>query len=529
MAGVTVAIVALPLALAFGITTGLGAAAGVTTAIVAGAVAAVFGGSNVQVSGPTGAMAAVLVPIVHRYGPDAVIVLGVIAGLLVIAGAVLRIGRYVAFVPWPVVEGFTVGIAIIIALQQLPSLLGVDPRSGDNSVVVAIRTIDVARTTGELGAVLITVIVALTMVVLPRVIRSIPPSLVGVVVATIVAETALTNVARIGALPPGLASPSVPSVTLEQISTLFAAAVAVAVLVALESLLSARVADGMVDTGRHDPDRELLGQGMANVLAPLFGGMPATGALARTAVNVRSGARTRLASLTHSLVLVAIIGVGGSLVGRIPLAALAGVLIVTAFRMVDLRNVRSILRATRRDATVLIVTAVLTVGFDLILAVEVGIAVAAVLALRAVAMTAEAIPEPIGERLPDDRVDAEQEASLLSDRILTYRLDGALFFGASQRFLSELTAVTDVAVVILRMPQLQVLDATGAQALGDIIAELQSRGITVLLKGPRPLHLKVMRAVGTLDRLAHEQHVFATLDEAVAHAHEHLDPSHPRP
>lgn len=527
MAGVTVAIVALPLALAFGITTGLGAAAGVTTAIVAGAVAAVFGGSNVQVSGPTGAMAAVLVPIVHRYGPDAVIVLGVMAGLLVIAGAVLRVGRYVAFVPWPVVEGFTVGIAIIIALQQLPSLLGVEAPTGDNSLVVAFRTLDAARSSGQLGPLLITAIVALTMVTLPRLMRRVPPSLVAVVVATVVAETVLTSVARIGALPAGLASPSLPVVSLAQVSSLFAAAVAVAVLVALESLLSARVADGMVDTTRHDPDRELLGQGLANVLAPLFGGMPATGAIARTAVNVRSGARTRLASLTHAVVLVAIIGVGGSLVGRIPLAALAGVLIVTAFRMVDVRNVRSILHATRRDATVLIVTAILTVGFDLILAVEVGIAVAAILALRAVAMTAEAIPEPISARGTDDPVDAEQEASLLGDRILTYRLDGALFFGASQRFLSELTAVTDVAVVILRMPQLQVLDATGAQALGDIITELEGRGITVLLKGPRPLHLKVMRAVGTLDRLAHEQHVFGSLDAAVAHAHEHLEPARP--
>jgi SulP family sulfate permease len=525
LAGMTVAIVALPLALAFGITTGLGAAAGLLTAIVAGFVAGLFGGSNVQVSGPTGAMAAVLVPIVHRYGADAVVIVGVVAGVLVIVGGLLRTGRYVAYVPWPVVEGFTVGIAVIIGLQQLPSLLGVSTSSGDSVLGVAAQTIRAATradpvTTG--GTLLIAAVVAAVMFGMPRLVRSVPASLAAVIVATAIAEVVVPGVARIGVLPSALPAPTLPALTVSGVSTLFPAAVAIAVLVALESLLSARVADGMVDTGRHDPDRELFGQGLANVAASLFGGMPATGAIARTAVNVRAGARTRVAAMTHSVVLAAILVVGAGLVGRIPLAALAGVLVVTAVRMVDVRNVRSIVRATRRDALVLGLTAILTVGFDLILAVEVGVAVAGILALRAVAMTAEAIPEAIARSAPGDAVDAERESDLLGDRILTYRLDGALFFGAAQRFHSELTAVTDVRVVILRMPQLQTIDATGAQTLGDIIAELESRGITVLLKGPRPMHLKVMRAVGTLDRLAHERHVFATLDEAVAHARTHL-------
>ncbi len=305
MAGLTVAIVALPLALAFGITTGLGAAAGLTTAIVAGVVTAVFGGSNVQVSGPTGAMAAVLVPIVHRYGADAVILVGVMAGVIVLLGALLRLGRYLAFVPWPVVEGFTVGIAIIIALQQLPSLLGVPPAPGENTLAVAVATVASAVGDGQVATVGVAAVVMLVMLVLPRIGRTLPASLVAVVVGTIVAEVLAPEVARIGAMPTSLPSPVLPAITTTAISAQFSAALAVSLLIGLESLLSAKVADGMEDTGRHDPDRELFGQGLGNMIAPLFGGMPSTGAIARTAVNVRSGARTRVAAITHAAVLVA--------------------------------------------------------------------------------------------------------------------------------------------------------------------------------------------------------------------------------
>ena len=245
--------------------------------------------------------------------------------------------------------------------------------------------------------------------------------------------------------------------------------------------------------------------------------MPATGAIARTAVNVRAGARTRVSTIVHALVLVLVVLFAGPVVARIPLAALAGVLMVTAVRMVEVHNVRAVLRSTRSDAIVLAVTAFATIAFDLILAVEIGIAVAALLALRAVSRSASAV----AEALPVE-IDQTVEAELLHEHIVTYRLDGVLFFGAAQRFLTELTAVSDVRVVILRLPQLQVLDATGAQALGEIVAELEHRGITVLLKGPRPEHLRVLRAVGALDRLAHENHLFSNLDAAVTHARRHV-------
>jgi sulfate permease, SulP family len=518
LAGITVGVVALPLALAFGITSGLGARAGLITAIVAGLVAAVFGGSNVQVSGPTGAMTVVLVPIVARYGVDAVYLVGVMAGVLIVIAAFARVGRLLAYIPWPVIEGFTIGIATIIFLQQVPAALGVPKPGGENTAVVALRAVgDAIGGAGSAASIGLVLLVATVMVVLPRLRRSLPASLIAVGAATAVAQFLHLDVARIGALPHSLPAPSLPDVTTGRVSELISPAIAVAALAAIESLLSAKVADGMADGGRHDPDRELFGQGLANLASPLFGGMPATGAIARTAVNVRARARTRVAAATHAVVLICVVLFGASLVAKIPLAALAGVLMVTAVRMVEPHNVRAVLRATRSDAVVLIVTATVTVAFDLILAVEIGIAVAAVLALRAVARTAAAIAEPV-----NDGIDADEEHQLLHEHILVYRLDGALFFGAAQRFLTELTAVADVKVVILRLPEVQVLDATGAQALGEIVAELEARHITVLIKRPRPEHLRTLRAVGVLDRLAHQRHLFHDLESALVHARSHV-------
>jgi SulP family sulfate permease len=519
VAGLTVAVVALPLALGFGVTTGMGARAGLITAIVAGLVAAVLGGSDVQVSGPTGAMTVVLVPIVTRYGADAVFTVGLLAGVVVVVAALLRVGRYLAYVPWPVIEGFTVGIAAIIFLQQVPASLGVAKPDGENTLAVAVRALWRAPGAGGGWAIGLVVVVAVVMVVTPRLHRTLPASLVAVAVATAIAEGGNLHVARIGALPSSLPAPQLPDLSLAHVSDLFGAALAVAALVAIESLLSARVADGMADVRRHDSDRELFGQGAANLVSPLFGGMPATGAIARTAVNVRAGARTRTAAAVHAVVLLGIALLASGVVSRIPIAALAGVLMVTATRMVERHNVRAVVRATRSDALVFVLTALATIAFDLIVAIEIGMAVAAVLALRTIALATAATRSSIP---PEIEVDAAGEHELLAEHIVAYRLDGALFFGAAQRFLTEITNVTDAWVVILRMPALLVLDATGAQALGEIVAELEDRGITVLLKGVRPEHRRVLHAVGALDRLANERHVFRTFDAAVGHARDHV-------
>jgi SulP family sulfate permease len=250
--------------------------------------------------------------------------------------------------------------------------------------------------------------------------------------------------------------------------------------------------------------------------------MPATGAIARTAVNVRAGARSRLSSIVHSLLLLAVVLLASGVVATIPLAVLAGVLMVTAVRMVEPHSVRAVVGATRSDALVFGLTAVATVALDLVVAVEIGVAVAVLLALRSIARSASWSRETIAT-VEHGEVDAETEASLLEEHILAYRIDGALFFGAAQRFLTELTAVSDVRVVILRLPDLQMLDATGAQALTEIVRELEGRRITVLIKGPRPEHVRALRSVGAIDALAHEEHLFDSFEDAVTHARLHVE------
>lgn len=512
LSGITVAIVAMPLALAFGVTAGLGARAGLITAIVAGIVAGVFGGSDVQVSGPTGAMTVVLVPIVARYGQGAVLLVGALAGIALIAASIARLGRYVSHIPWPVVEGFTIGIAVIIALQQVPAFLGIAKPEGENAAAVAIRALARAGSASQ-GAVGVGVLVALLMVIVPRFGRALPASLIAVAAGTALSEIANFDIPVIGKIPSALPGLHFPPT--QGIQSLIGPAFAVAALAAIESLLSAKVADGMADGRDHDPDRELFGQGLANVVSPLFGGMPATGAIARTAVNVRSGARTRIAAVAHGLVLILAVLFLSDVLRAIPLSALAGVLVVTAVRMVDVRAVRMLLRSTRGDATVLILTSLATIVFDLVVAIEVGVVVAGALALRAVSRTTTFAPERV------EAVTASEEDRLLHEHIVAYRLDGALFFGAASRFLTELAAVADVRVVILRLGSLQVLDATGAQALGDIAEDLTARGITVLLAGTDPRHRRLMHAVGALRPLEHESHIVDRLEDAIAHAREH--------
>ncbi len=514
MAGVTVGIVALPLALGFGVVSGVGAAAGLITAVIAGVVAAVFGGSHVQVSGPTGAMAVVLVPIVAQYGAGSVAAVAVLAGVIVLAGGVLRLGRFVTYVPWPVVEGFTVGIAVIIFLQQVPAALGRDAPIGSTALAGAWQAVR-AVTADSVAPVAVTVGVAVVMVVVTRVRRSLPASLLAVVLATAVSVAGSMSVPEIGAVPAALPVPVLPAVDLGMLRALLSAAVAVAALAALESLLSARVADGMSERRRSDPDRELFGQGLANIASGLFGGLPATGAIARTAVNVRAGARTRVAATTHAVLLLLVGLVLSPVIARVPLAALAGVLMVTAARMVDRHAIRAVLRSTRSDAVVLAITAFVTIAFDLILAVEVGIALAVVLALRAVSRSS-------GARREGNGLDAGEpstvEEGARHDAIAVYRLDGALFFGAAQRFLEEFATVTDVQVVVLRLSGVRVLDASGARALEEIIDDLQDRGITVLMKGASDSQLALLDCVGVIRRLDGGERVFADLDQAITYA-----------
>jgi SulP family sulfate permease len=513
VAGVTVAIVALPLALGFGISSGLGAAAGLVTAIVAGTVAAIFGGSSLQVSGPTGAMTVVLVPIVAAYGPGGVLTVGLMAGALLIALALARAGRYMQYVPAPVVEGFTVGIAGVIALQQVPAALGVPTPRGEKVAVVAARAVADFAAHPNWPAIALAVGVALVMLLGARWRPALPFSLVAVVVATAVAWFADLPVAHIGVLPSTLPAPSIGFLDPSTLTTLAPAAVAVAALAALESLLSATVADGMSVGERHDPDKELFGQGLANLITPLFGGVPATAAIARTAVNVRAGARSRLAALSHALVLAAIVFAAAPLVGTIPIAALAGVLLATAVRMVEVGSVLALVRSTRSDALVLVLTATTTLALDLVTAVILGLVVAGALALRTIAKTVRVEEMPLDHGHHD-----EEEQALLAEHIVAYRLDGPLFFAAAHRFLLELAEVTDVKVVILRLSRVSTIDASGALVLRDVVERLEHRGIAVLVSGIKPGHERVLDALGGADRLRGRGRVFASTPEAIEHA-----------
>ncbi|GGM26344.1 SulP family inorganic anion transporter [Dactylosporangium sucinum] len=509
MAGVTVAVVALPLALAFGASSGLGARAGLVTAVVAGAVAAVFGGSNLQVSGPTGAMTVVLVPVVATFGPTGVLMVGAMAGVVLLVLALARFGRYVRYLPTPVIEGFTAGIAVVIALQQVPAALGIADAHGEK--VWALAADAVVRFTADPAPapLLMALGVAAAMLLGGRWRPQLPFSLIAVAAATILATTLHLDVARIGALPAGLPAPSLDFLDPHAIARLAPSALAVAALAALESLLCATVADAMSVDQHHDPDRELFGQGLANLVTPIFGGIPATAAIARTAVNVRAGAGSKLAALSHAAVLAAIILVAAQLVSGIPLAALAGVLLATTVRMVEASALLALARSTRGDALVLALTFAVTVAVDLVTAVAVGLGVAVVLALRAVARTARL------EQVPLDTTDhSDEEHQLLSEHIVAYRLDGPLFFAAAHHFLLELSEVADVRVVILRMSRVTTVDATGAHVLGDAISRLRRRGITVLLSGIAPHHDQVLTALGVADRLAR----FPDTPAAIAHA-----------
>ncbi|WP_402843602.1 SulP family inorganic anion transporter [Microbacterium sp. GXS0129] len=511
LAGLTVGIVALPLALAFGVSSGAGAASGLVTAIIAGVIAAVFGGSNVQVSGPTGAMVVVLGPIIASHGLSALATVCALAGGIVLLCGVMRLGRTIAYIPWPVIEGFTLGIAVIIFLQQVPLAIGSEGAHSANAVIAAGESVGSMAWPGAGWSLMLATIVAVVMAVGDRMAPRFPASLVGIALATAVAIGFELPVATIGALPPGLPSPTPPSFDPSLVVQLLMPAAAVAALAAIESLLSARVASTLADTGPYDPDRELVGQGLASIAAGFFGGMPATGAIARTAVGVRAGARSRLAAITHALLLLLIVLVGAAAVSRIPLAALAGVLMVTATRMVSRRTATMILRASRPDALLFCLTAAITVSVDLIYAVVAGIAVAGVLALRQVARASGVHREEIpGASQPGD------------ERIAVFRVEGALIFAAAERMIDRISRLENVEVVVLRMSQVQLLDATGARVVAEMIEALERRGVVVLLKGIRADQRGLAERVGVLASLRHADHQFSDLAGAIEHARSHV-------
>ena len=380
VAGLTVAIVALPLALAFGIASGMGAEAGLTTAIIAGAIAAIFGGSRLQVSGPTGAMTVVLVPIVHQFGASGVLLVGLMAGLILVIAAFAKIGEHVHRLPTSLIEGFTAGIAIVITLQQFPFIFGVSPSKAEKVWIGAFENLLAGLANFQIAPVCMALAVMAVILAFSSRWPRVPFSLITVAIAALISPVFGFDVETIGQLPARVGTFDLGFLNSGNFLALVPPAFAVAALAALESLLSAKVADKMRGGGeQHDSNRELFGQGLANIAVPFFGGVPATAALARTAVNVKSHAHSKLAALSHSIILAIVVLVFAPLVGHIPLAALAGVLLATTARMIKPRELIALAKETRLDALVLVTTFIATIFIDLISAVLIGIALTLIL------------------------------------------------------------------------------------------------------------------------------------------------------
>lgn len=380
ISGITVGVVALPLAIGFGITSGMSAQAGIATAILAGFIAALFGGSRFQVSGPTGAMTVVLIPVISKNGIEAIPALGLMAGLIVIAMSIVRLGGIINRIPWAVVEGFTLGIAVVIALQQLPMALGVVKGEGERTLQVAFNTVKGALENGLHSPTL--AILALTLFIKFNIVKVVerlklkpyvPASFSALAITTVIVAIFDLDVAKIGDIPRNVFIWQ--GSLLNFSSDLITPAILIALLAAIESLLAARVADGMSHAKeKFHPNKELFGQGLATMVASLFGGQPATGAIARTGVNIRSGGKTKTAALIHALFLLLVVLLLSPVFAHIPLPAIAGVLIGTSVRILNPHNVREQLRSTWQEVITYVVTALVTIAVDLIWAIFVGIA-----------------------------------------------------------------------------------------------------------------------------------------------------------
>ncbi len=508
MGGLTAAVVALPLALAFAIASGVDPKAGLYTAIVAGAVAALFGGSPVQITGPTGAMAVILVGIVAKYGIEKVWLASIMAGLIQVALGVAKLGRLVKFIPYPVTAGFTNGIAIIIFCGQLNNFFGLNLPRTEHFLPGLWQTLS-HLTQAQWTTVAIGAVVIVTKLLWARLQTSIPGSLVGISLATLLAVGLHLDVPTIGSIPQALPMPhGIPNwQDFGLIRELINPALALAALGSIESLLSAVVADGMTVSEKHDSNRELIGQGLANIVVPFFGGIPATGAIARTAVNIRAGGRTRLSGVIHSLALALIVLLFAPLASRIPLAALAGILMVTSVRMLEWEAVGLLMRATYADFAVMLLTWAVTICFDLVLAVEVGLIAAAALFIKRMSELTMA-------KVPETEVFPPGIPLELGKQIAVYRVDGPMFFGAAERFVTFLRDEPQVRYLILRMRFVPVMDTTGLVALEDIYHDLKRRGCQLLLSGLQPNVKQLLERSGLLDQIGREN-CFDSTDAAV--------------
>ena len=504
VAGVVVGVVALPLAMAFAIASGAKPEQGLYTAIVAGLCVSVFGGSRLQIAGPTGAFVVILAGITAQHGIDGLQIATLLAGLILVLLGITRLGGIIKFIPDPVITGFTTGIAVIIWTGQWQDFFGLPAVEGQHfhqKVWHALQVLPEAHPATLLLATLTLSIVVAT----PRVpiLKRVPGPLVGLAVATLIQATMhLPGVATIGTafggIPAGLPALHAPEVTVSRVLELIGPAFAIAMLGAIESLLSAVVADGMAGT-RHDSNQELIGQGVANIVAPLFGGFAATGAIARTATNIRNGGTSPLAGIVHAVTLVLIVLFLAPLAVHVPLAALAAILFVVAWNMSEVRHfLRMVRRAPRADVAILLITFMLTVFVDLVVAVNIGVILATLNFLRRMASSVE-VQEQTQAQLQEEFGHRGLE---IPAGVLVFRVEGPFFFGAVESFERALASThTDPDVLILRLRWVPFIDITGLQTLEEVVQDLQRRRVRVMVTGANERVAAKMAKAGILDLL----------------------------
>ncbi|WP_137937194.1 SulP family inorganic anion transporter [Chitinivorax sp. B] len=520
IAGMIVGVVALPLSMAFAIASGAKPEQGLYTAIVAGLLTSLFGGTRMQISGPTGAFIVILAGITAKHGIDGLQIATLMAGIMLLALGVARLGSIIKFIPDPVIVGFTAGIAVIIWVGQWKDFFGLPNVTGDHfhqkwwHLLIALPQLHLATTLLSLGCLLLVLYGAR----IPG-LKRVPGPLLALIVATVMQSVfqfdgVITIGSAFGGIPQGLPSLTVPTVTLSRVLELIGPAFTIAMLGAIESLLSAVVADGMAGT-KHDSNQELIGQGIANMVSPLFGGFAATGAIARTATNIRNGGSSPLSGIVHAITLLLIVLFLAPLAQHIPLAALAAILFVVAYNMSEMRHVvRIVRRAPRADVAILLITFCLTVFADLVVAVNIGVILATLHFLRRMSESVEV------QQLSEKELQLElvyQGLMALPPKVLVYSIEGPFFFGAVENFERALVHThTDPKVLILRLKRVPFMDITGLLTLEEVIQQLAKRHVLVVLcEANERVQGKLVRAELLADgRIRH----FDTFTAALAYA-----------
>ena len=526
MAGIIVGIVALPLAIAFGIASGVTPEKGIITAIIAGLLISVFGGSKVQIGGPTGAFIVIVFGIIAEYGIGGLTIATFMAGIFLILMGVLRVGTIIKYIPYPIIVGFTSGIALTIFTTQIKDLFGMQIADVPADFVSKWMVYFQNFSTMEIWPLLIGICSILIIVYTPKISKKLPGSLVAIIVMTVVAlllkqYAGVTTIETIGdrfTINPDMPKPEVPKITWEVFTKLMSPALVIAMLGAIESLLSAAVADGVIGD-KHDSNQELVGQGIANMVCSLFGGIPATGAIARTMTNINNGGRTPIAGVIHALVLLLIYFFLMPLAKYIPMSCLAGILVVVSYNMSEWRSFKAILKNPKSDIIVLLVTFFLTVIFDLTIAIEVGILIACLLFMRRmsevtnVSVETEEIDLSADSDLPDNT-----EHLAIPDRVEVYEINGPYFFGIANRFEEVMNDVGTIpSVRIIRMRKVPFIDSTGVHNLTNLCEKCLQKDIRIVLSGVNPKVLEVLTKAG-FDQLIGKDNICSHITIALERA-----------